>query len=264
MNIGTAKPTLDEQQRVPHHLINILDPDQILTLADFQARAYAAINNIVTRGRIPFLVGGTGQYVMAVVEGWTVPKVAPNWELREDLYAEASRAGADSLHARLAQIDPAAAARIDPRNVRRVIRALEVFYATGQPISSVQNKVPPPYQIVLVGLTLPREMLYHQVDQRVDEMIRQGLVDEVQHLVDRHYTWDLPSMSGLGYREIGQFLRGEVNLEEAIRLIKRHTRRFVRQQYNWFRLKDPRIHWFDLSQAPLESIEAYIHACLQT
>ncbi len=262
MDIGTAKPTWEERRRVPHHLIDILDPDQILTLAEFQARAYAAVNEIAGRARVPFLVGGTGQYVLAVVEGWTVPEVAPDWELRERWYAEAREAGAGALHARLAVIDPVAAARIDPRNVRRVIRALEVFHATGQPISAAQCKVPPPYRILMVGLTLPRELLYHRIDERIDEMIRRGLVAEVQRLVDQHYAWDLPSMSGLGYGEIGRYLRGEVSLDEAIRLIKRNTRRFVRQQYNWFHLSDTRIRWFDLSRPSGEAVEACVREFL--
>lgn len=263
MDIGTAKPTPDERQRVPHHLIDILDPDQILTLAEFQERAYAAVDDIARRGRVPFLVGGTGQYVMAVVEGWTVPEVAPDWAFRDQLYAEAREVGLAALHARLAQVDPVAAARIDPRNVRRVIRALEVFHATGKPISEAQRKVPPPYRILMIGLTLPRDVLYQRIDARVDEMIRQGLVSEVQRLIDQGYTWDLPSMSGLGYVEIGQYLRGEVSLDEAIRLIKRNTRRFVRHQYNWFRLSAPRIHWFDVSQPADETIASCVREFLK-
>jgi tRNA dimethylallyltransferase len=161
------------------------------------------------------------------------------------LEAEAARAGPRALHARLAEVDSDAAARLDYRNVRRVVRALEVYSKTGIPISQHQGAQPPPYCTLQVGLTMPRELLYARADARVDRMVDKGLVAEVKTLMDQGYDLNLPAMSGLGYRQVGAYLVGELDLEEAIHLIKKETHRFIRQQYNWFRLDDPSIHWFD-------------------
>jgi tRNA dimethylallyltransferase len=217
--------------------------------------AYVAINDVLARSRVPFLVGGTGQWVRAVVEGWRVPCVPPDYALRAELEADAGRrAGPQGLHARLAAVDPDAAARIDHRNVRRVIRALEVYLKTGVPVSQQQRAQPPPYRILQIGLTMPREMLYERVDARVERMLDEGLLDEVKTLVVQGCGLDLPAMSGLGYRQIGQHLAGELSLDEAVRLIKKETRRFIRQQYNWFRLDEPAIHWFDVSGEYYEAL----------
>jgi tRNA dimethylallyltransferase len=246
MDIGTAKPTLEERHRVPHHLIDLVAPDEAFTLAQYQELAYDAIGDVLVRGKLSFLVGGTGQYVRAVVEGWGIPRVPPNEGLRAELYRQAEIEGEEALHARLQEVDPAAAERIDSRNVRRVVRALEVYLETGQPISELQCEKPPPYRILQIGLTMERQELYQRIDERVDRMVEEGLVEEVRGLVEQGYSYDLPSMSGLGYQQIGMYLRGEVSLEEAVQLIKRHTRRFVRHQYNWFRLDDAAIRWFDV------------------
>jgi tRNA dimethylallyltransferase len=247
LDIGTAKPTPEEQAAAAHHLIDVVDPDEVLGLAEYQALAYLAIDDVLARGRVPFLVGGTGQWVKGVVEGWGVPHVAPDHSLRAELKAAADRRGPLSLHTRLAEVDPDAAARIDPRNTRRVIRALEVYLKTGVPISEQQRSQAPPYRILMVGLTMPRELLYARIDERVERMLDKGLLAEVARLVAQGYSLDLTAMSGLGYRQIGQHLAGEISLHEAIRLIKKETRRLVRQQSNWFRLDDPAIHWFDVS-----------------
>ena len=249
MDIGTAKATPEERALVPHHLLDVVDPDQVLTLAEYQRLACAAIDDILARGRLPLLVGGTGQYVYAVIEGWRIPEVAPQPALRAALEAEAAAQGAEAFHARLAALDPIAASRIDPRNVRRVIRALEVCLTTGRPISELQTKSPPPYKIIQVGVTRPRPELYARIDARVERMIAAGLVDEVRCLAEAGYSWDLPAMTGLGYRQIGQYLRGEVTLDEAVALIKKGTRRLVQQQYNWFRPDDPMIRWVDPGDA---------------
>jgi len=262
MDIGTAKPTAEEQMQTAHHLIDIRDPDEPLSLAEYQALAYQVVDDLLARGRLPMLVGGTGQYVRAVVEGWGIPAVPPDEALRADLYAEAKAAGYDVLHARLRDLDPVAAERIDPRNVRRVVRALEVCLIAERPISELQRRSPPPYCIVQVGLTRPRPVIYRRADDRVEAMIAAGLVDEVGHLLEAGYGWHLPAMSGLGYRQIGAYLRGETSLEEAVQEIKRQTRRFIRQQYNWFRPSDPRIHWFDLEVTPLPQVEATVTSLL--
>ena len=258
MDIGTDKPTVEERQRVPHHLVDIVDPDEEFTLARYQDMAYAAIDDVLARGRVPLLVGGTGLYIKAVVEGWSIPRVRPNEALRTELYREAEVKGGVALHARLRQVDPVAAEKIDPRNVRRVIRALEVYLEAGRPISELQRRRPPPYRVLQIGLTIERAALYQRTDQRVDRMIETGLVEEVRGLVEQGYGYDLPAMSGLGYRQVGSYLRGEISLEEAIRLIKRDTRRFVRQQYNWFRLDDEGIRWFQALDDPYERIKGVI------
>ena len=249
MDIGTAKATAEEQAAIPHHLIDVVEPDGALTLAHYQGMAMRAIEEVHARGRLPIVVGGTGLYLRAVLEGWTIPQVAPNPGLRAEMAELAESKGHQALHQRLSEVDAASAARIDSRNVRRVIRALEVYFQTGSPISQLQRKRPPGYRLLTIGLTMDRPALYERIDARVDRMIEMGLVEEVRWLLDQGYGLDLPAMSGLGYRQIGQYIAGEIELQQAIALIKRHTRRFVRQQYNWFRLGDPAIHWLDCTGA---------------
>ena len=264
MDIGTAKPTPDERTLAPHHLLDVVDPDQLLTLAEYQALAKRAIEDIAARGKSPLLVGGTGLYVRAVAEGWQVPPVAPNPAIRQTLLERAEREGAAALYAELQAVDPEATAIIDPRNVRRVVRALEVYYSSGQTFSSQRGRQAPPYEALWIGLTMPRAALYARADERVDRMVAAGWVDEVRDLVVRGYGLDLPALSALGYREIGRTLQGELSLAEALALIKRHTHRFIRHQYAWFGLQDPRIRWFDMSQDCLEGIGALVGSFLES
>jgi len=261
MDIGTAKATSEEQARAAHHLIDVADPDETLGLAQFQELAYAAIAEISARGRVPLLVGGTGQYVMAVVEGWKVPRVQPDEALRRDLYQQAEAEGADALHARLAALDPVAAGKIDARNVRRVVRALEVCLSTGAPISEQRGKSPPPYRLLMLGLRISRTELYRRIDERVERMMAAGLEDEVRGLVAAGYGFDLSSMSGVGYGQFAPYLAGEASLEDVVREIKRATRRFVRHQGTWLREGDARIHWLvaaaDPCSAALELVRPF-------
>ena len=262
MDIGTAKATREQQEQATHQLIDIVDPDETLGLAQFQELATAAIAEITARGRVPLLVGGTGQYVMAVVEGWKVPRVPPDEALRRELYRQAEVEGAEALHTRLRALDPTAADRIDARNVRRVVRALEVCLVTGEPFSEQQSKSPPPYRILILGLSLPRAELYRRIDERVEQMMDAGLEAEVRGLVAAGYGFDLPAMSGVGYGQLAPYLAGEATLDEAVAEIKRATRRFVRHQGNWFRQGDERIHWLEveesLHQAAIELVRSFL------
>ena len=246
MDIGTAKPSPEERELVPHHLIDVVEPDQDFTLALYQQMATRAIQDIERRGRLALLVGGSGLYVRALLWGFRIPHVSPDAELRRSLKQKAAEEGYMALYEELKVVDPTAAKRIDPRNVRRVIRALEVFRAIGLPFSQLQGSSPflPNFRTITIGLTTSRGDLYRRIDSRVDTMLEQGLVKEVKLLLEQGYSLDLPAMSGLGYKQIGQYLKGELNLAEAVQKIKNETHRFARHQYAWFRLNDEAIHWF--------------------
>jgi tRNA dimethylallyltransferase len=262
LDIGTDRPTAGQRSMVPHHLVDIVAPDEQFTLAQYQERAYDAIEDVLHGGRVPFLVGGTGLYVRAVLEGFAIPRVEPHPRLRQRLMEEAERNGAAVLHARLGQLDPEAADSIDARNVRRVIRALEVYETTKERISVLQERKAPLYRILKIGLTMERGRLYRRVDERVDSMVERGLVAEVEGLLASGYSQDLPAMSGLGYRQVLMYLRGELGLAESVQRIKSETHRLVRQQYKWFRLDDETIHWFDVSSEPQKRIEVLIKGFL--
>ncbi len=260
MDIGTAKPTPAQREAVPHHLLDIVDPDALFTLADFCERARAAIEDIAGRGRLPFLVGGTGQYLAAMLEGWKVPRVPPQPELRERLLQEAREKGTLALYRRLQKVDPEAAAHILPGNLRRIIRALEVYEVTGVPFSRQRRRERPPYDYLVLGLTMERPALYERVDRRAEAMVRQGLVEEVQSLLARGYHWDLPSMSGLGYIQFRRYLEGRCSLKEALDRLKYDTHAFIRHQYTWFR-RLPVQRWFDAGRAAeWESVLPYLRS----
>jgi tRNA dimethylallyltransferase len=248
MDIGTAKPTPEQRAAAPHHLIDVVNPDENLALAQYQKMAYTTIGVIHKQGHVPLLVGGTGQYLTAVVEGWSIPEVPPNERLRAELEAFAADQGAEALHQRLKTLDPAAADKIDARNVRRVVRALEVCLETGQPISELQKKHPPPYRVLTYGLTLERDILYESADQRVDHMMQMGFLDEVRELLATGYDRKLPSMSGLGYAQLAAHLIDHVPLEQAVTATKHATHDFIRRQYTWFRGHDSGILWHNIDQ----------------
>ncbi len=243
MDIGTAKPTQDDRRRVRHHLYDICDPAERYSLALYQRDARAALDRIWERGAFAWLVGGTGQYAWALLESWTVPEVPPDPALRDRLTAIATIDGADALHERLRAIDPAAAASIDPRNVRRVVRAIEVFEVTGRPISDWQTKGSPDFEYLLFGIDVPREVLDARIERRVDEMFAAGFVDEVRGLLAARARADASAMSSIGYAEVARHLGGEISLAEAIEATKRATRRLARRQAQWFRRDDRRITW---------------------
>jgi len=252
MDIGTAKPSLEERAIVPHHLIDVASPDENFSLAQYQQLALKAIENIQQRDKLALVVGGSGQYVWSVLEGWGIPQVAPDPEFRQSLEEKAARGGEDELYEELAIVDPEAAEKIDPHNVRRTIRALEVYQQTETPFSQLQRKEAPPFNTLIIGLTADRDELYRRIDLRVDGMIERGLVEEVKRLVNRGFNFNLTAMSGIGYKQIGMFLRGELTLAGAIQQIKFETHRLARQQYTWFRLQDDRIKWFDIQSVDLQ------------
>jgi tRNA dimethylallyltransferase len=253
LDIGTAKPSVQERSLVPHHLVDIADPDEPYSLALYLVQARQAIQDIQGRSKLPFLVGGTGQYVWGLLEGFHAPQVPPNPMLRARLEAQAREEGPDVLWRRLQAVDSAAASRIDPRNVRRVVRALEVYYETGIPFSQAQRREKPPYHSLVIGLTLERPRLYERIDRRVEAMVERGWPREVAHLLEKGYSPELPSMSSLGYREMASYVRGELPLEGAVARIKTATHRFARHQHAWFRQKDPRIHWLDADAGEVTS-----------
>ncbi len=260
MDIGTAKPSQNDLNRVRHHLIDVADPSEIWSLALFKEKAHQAIEEIHERGNLPFLVGGTGQYIRAVIEGWEMPPQAPDAKLRKVLEGWAHEIGAFSFHQKLALLDPEAAGMIDPSNVRRMVRALEVIFWTGGRFSQQRRQKACPYRVLMVGLTRPRPELYSRIDQRIDRMIQDGLIRETQALLGAGYPPDLPALSAIGYREIISYLNGQMPLEETILLIKRKTRNFVRRQANWFKRGDPNIRWFTSGEKTLDEIEEYIRS----
>ena len=253
LNIGAAKPDRVEQDGVPFHLLDVADPDEDFTLADFEAQANRAIAGIRGRGRVPILVGGTGLYVRSVTATLTVPAVPPQPDFREALYAEADAQGPEALHARLAAVDPQSAAKIQSSDTRRIIRALEVWSVTGQPMSSfhtpegVQGVGRPNTQIF--GLRMERNALYQRIENRVDAMLDAGFLGEVQGLLDSGYGPELKAMQSLGYRHLTQVLRAGVPLGDAVAELKRDTRRFAKRQIAWFNA-DARVRWLDIMAQP--------------
>jgi tRNA dimethylallyltransferase len=262
MDIGTAKPTPAEQARVPHHLIDVADPAETWSLAMFQQQARQAIAAVHAQGRLPFLVGGTGQYIRAVTQDWQPPPVQPAPRLRQALEAWAAQIGPYALHQRLGVVDPPAAAAIDPRNLRRTVRALEVILSSGQRFSAQRGAGPSPYHLAQIGLMRPRAELYARVDARIDAMLAAGWVDEVRRLLAQGYSPHLPALSAIGYREMVAYLQGQVTIAEAVAQIRRATRTFVRRQANWFKPADPDIQWFEVDDATLAEVEAFLRSRL--
>lgn len=254
MDIGTAKPTPEDMARVPHHMIDLAEPDEIWSLALYQQRLMETIREIQTRGNLPIIAGGTGQYIRSLMEGWVIPTVKPDVHLREVLEQWGREIGVEDLHRKVALLDPAAAEKIDANNLRRSVRALEVIFSTGELFSKQKEKEAPDLEFKLIGLSRPREELYARVDARIEAMFSDGFVEEVQTLLERGYSADLPTLSAIGYREVIQYLKGDCSLEDAKVLMRRKTREFIRRQANWFKPDDPGIEWVTMTPDPLEQI----------
>lgn len=250
MNIGTAKPTLEEQEGIPHHLIDCIEPNESFTVAEFQRRAKDLINEITSRGKLPIVAGGTGLYVNSLLYKMDFTSSVSNWQLRSQLEEEAKTLGPEYLHNRLKELDLEAAERIHPNNIKRVIRALEVNLA-GERMGDFRSDILPEddYDSLILGLTRDREELYERVNQRVDLMLDQGLIEEVQSLLERGYSEDLTAFKGLGYKEIIAYLKGRWDLAGAIDILKRDTRRYAKRQLTWFKRYNM-IKWYNLSHYP--------------
>ena len=245
LDIGTAKPTPEERCGVPHHLVDILSPDDSYSLATFLDDSRRLIGEITSRGRLPILVGGTGQYVWGLLEGWDVPRIEPDPELRRSLEKMLADKGLDSLVAYLAELDPEAGEAIDLLNPRRVMRAIERARAGEPGTGGRLSTDAPPYDALVIGLTADRKSLYERIDDRIDGMVAQGWADEVKELLTAGVACDAPGMSAIGYRDMSRHVRGEITLDELKAAVKKATRALVRRQYNWFKLADPRIAWIE-------------------
>ncbi|MDD4335578.1 MAG: tRNA (adenosine(37)-N6)-dimethylallyltransferase MiaA [Desulfotomaculaceae bacterium] len=250
MDIGTAKPTPAERSGIPHHLIDIVEPDQEYNAALYQEQARAIIADIKNREQLPVMVGGTGLYIRAVIDDYDFSGARGSEVYRKKLLKDAEEHGAAKLHERLHKIDPGAAAKLHPNDIRRIIRALEVYKYTGTPISSfhkTDRSRQSIYNLLMFGLSLEREKLYKTIEQRVELMIQTGLVEEVQELLSRGFSPELSSMRGLGYKEIIEYLQGGRSLTQSVDILKRNTRRFAKRQMTWFR-RDRRIKWLNVDQ----------------
>ena len=245
MTVGTAKPTESERAAAPHHLVDIMDPPESFGVGLFLEYAADAIRDIRGRGLLPIVCGGTGQYVWALVEGQQLVAVPPDPGFRAGLEAEAKQVGAGALHQRLAAIDPARAAALDARNVRRVIRALEIHHVTGRRPSEIQPISTQSGNSLVLGLTMPRDALYRRIDERVDRMMADEFLREVEELRAAGFPMEVGPLNSPGYRELGRYLDGEMSLEEAVERTKTQTHRLARRQYTWFKPGDTRIQWLD-------------------
>jgi tRNA dimethylallyltransferase len=249
MDIGTAKPTSEERREIPHHLLDLVEPDERFSAGRFVREAEPILRRLLEKGRTPIVAGGTGLYIRALLHGlWEGPEA--DWELRGTLYEAERREGAGTLHRRLKEIDPEAARAIRPQDRAKLVRAIEVYEKTGWPISDHHREhrfSETPYEAVLIGLRRSRPDLYWRIESRVDQMIADGLIEEVRGLMGKGYSAELPAMKGLGYRQMIGYINGEYDRNEAVRRLKRDTKRYAKRQFTWFN-RDPSIRWIDLRE----------------
>ncbi len=249
MDIGTAKPSLEERRGIAHHLIDIINPDENFSVARFQKLAKDTIDNLISNGKLPIIVGGTGLYINSILYNMDFAQSVSNWRLRKTLQEEAKNMGNEYVHNKLKKINPDAASRIHPNNIKRVIRAIEVYHETGDKIGNFKKDITlnDEYEFYFVGLTRNRKELYNRINIRTDIMIKQGLIEEVKNLLNLGYSKDLVAFQGLGYKEIIRYLEGEYDLDEAVRILKRNTRRYAKRQLTWFRRYSDIINWYNIS-----------------
>ncbi len=263
MDIGTAKPSKDEQRGVEHHLIDILDPRSAYSLSDFLREARNAISDIESRGRLPIVVGGSGQYIWGLLEGWEVPEIPPNVELRQELERQFREEGIEALQRRLKASGARNTDKVEILNPRRLIRAVERAVATGDAMGGASKSDDPPYDTLVIGLTAPREHLHVRVEKRVDEMFAAGWRDEVVQLIDRGVTPNLPSMSAIGYRQLTDYVGGSITWEEMRDQVLIGNHRLIGAQNNWFKARDERIMWVDITDGdPVKQVAELVNEWL--
>ncbi len=258
LNIGTAKPDAQEMDGIPHHLVSVTDLRNPWSIAVFKSAVYRLVDEICSRHKVPIMVGGTGQYVRGTIENWTIPEFRKDEQFRKAIEKWGDEIGAQELHARLAIVDPHAARMIDHRNMRRTIRALEVTLRTGIPFSAQRNKSIAPFDTIMVGIIRPREELYKRVDLRIEKMIANGFIEEVESLLAAGLEPELLRANPLGYTEMVDYIKRNCSLEDAIAAIKKRTRILVRRQANWFKPDDVRIRWFSVNENTERDLIDYI------
>ena len=254
MDIGTDKPSKEILSSIPHHLIDIVEPNETWTLAEFNREVEKTIEWTLKNGKLPILVGGTGQYFRSLVEGWEIPEIEPNQEMRKAIEDWGMELGAIELHRKMSILDGTSGESIQPQNMRRTIRALEVIFSTGRKFSELRVRKAPIYDFKVIGISRQREELYRVIDEKIDKMFEIGFISEVETLLQKGYTKGLPAMSAIGYREVMQYLDGEITLEEAKMIMKRKTRQFVRRQANWFNKENKAIEWFEIPPDPTDAV----------
>ncbi|MED1472563.1 tRNA (adenosine(37)-N6)-dimethylallyltransferase MiaA [Bacillus salipaludis] len=268
MDIGTAKIKPEEMEGIPHHLIDIREPDESFSVAEFQQLVRAKISEIAEKGKLPIIVGGTGLYIQSVIYDYQFSDAAADEKFRLQLEERAKNEGVEVLHQELTQIDSESAGQIHPNNVRRVIRALEIYHCTGKKVSDVQSEQQPDllYETALIGLSMDREILYKRINMRVDLMMEEGLLTEVKQLHDQELR-DCQSIQAIGYKEIYDYLDGIISLEQAVENLKQNSRRYAKRQLTWFRNKMS-VQWFDVTEVQnfpkkLTEISHYVEGKLQ-
>lgn len=264
MDIGTAKPSQEDYKLIRHHLYDIINPDESYSVALYKRAAANIIDDIQKRQKIPLLIGGSGQYIWSVIENWSIPAIAPDMDFRKELEERAKIGGIDQLFDELNQIDPEAASRINQNNLRRIIRALEIYSKTGEKPSKIVSKSGLPYPVLIIGMTGNRKHIYERIDMRIDKMIEIGFIEEVKKLLGLGYSIDLSSFSSVGYKQIGMFLANSLTLEEAVSRTKFKTHRVARAQYTWFQADDTRIKWFDYEDSINEKVYDEIDQYIET
>ncbi|MDD4995947.1 MAG: tRNA (adenosine(37)-N6)-dimethylallyltransferase MiaA [Patescibacteria group bacterium] len=257
MNIGTAKPTMEQRLKVPHYLIDIIAPDQEFTVAEFKKEALKCIDRIIKRYRIPFLVGGTGLYISSIIDNLEIPRVPPDEKLRLQLEEKINKHGLDYLWKKLVKLDPEAADFVQKQNPRRIIRALEVCLKTKKPFSKLRKKGKPLFNCLRLGIKISKNNLSENINRRINEMIKSGLVEETKNLIKK-YSSPSPCLNTIGYREIVSYLKNEINFEQAVELIKKNTHQYARRQITWFK-RDKQIHWIKNQKEAEKLIRNFLH-----